>query len=31
MICSRCKKNTAVIFINTTDANGNKTQTVRKN
>ena len=27
MICSRCKKNTAVIFINTTDANGNKTQT----
>ena len=27
MICSRCKKNTAVIFINTTDAQGNQSQT----
>lgn len=27
MVCSRCKKNTAVIFINTTDAQGNQTQT----
>ena len=27
MLCSRCKKNTAVIFINTTDAQGNQSQT----
>ena len=27
MVCSRCKKNTAVIFINTTDAQGNQSQT----
>ena len=27
MQCSRCKKNTAVIFINTTDAQGNQSQT----
>ena len=27
MQCSRCKKNTAVIFINTTDAEGNQSQT----
>ena len=27
MVCSRCKKNTAVIFINTTDAQGNQYQT----
>lgn len=27
MLCSRCKKNTAVIFINTTDTQGNQSQT----
>ena len=27
MLCSRCKKNTAVILINTTDAQGNQSQT----
>ena len=27
MVCSRCKKNTAVIFINTTNAQGNQSQT----
>lgn len=27
MVCSRCKKNTAIIFINTTDAQGNQSQT----
>ena len=27
MLCSKCKKNTAVIFINTSDSKGNQTQT----